>query len=63
MDNYQVCDRIVYIMLFFKGWKCITMKQKYLVSQSVHKEFKLIQSKQCFSWGKFVLIVVNRWDR
>jgi hypothetical protein len=32
------------------------MKQKYLVAQSVSKEFRLIQSKQCFSWGKFVLI-------
>jgi hypothetical protein len=38
------------------------MKHKYLVAQSVNKEFKLIQNKQCFSLGKFVFIVVNRWD-
>ena len=62
MENYQACGRIVCCSV--KTTKCIKMKQKYLVAQSVRKEFKLIQSKQCFTviLGKFLFIFVNIWD-
>jgi hypothetical protein len=43
MENYQACGRIVCCSV--KTTKCIKMKKKYLVAQSVHKEFRLIQSK------------------
>ena len=58
MENYQACGMSVGCSE--KTTNFMKIKQKYLVAQSVHKEFRLIQSKQCFSWGKFVFIVVNR---
>jgi hypothetical protein len=60
MENFQASGMIVCYSV--KTTNCSKMKQKNLVAQSVHQEFRLIRSKQCFSWGNFVFIVVNTWD-
>jgi hypothetical protein len=57
MENYQASGRIVCCSV--KTTKCTKMKQKYLVAQYVQKEFRLIQSKQCFSVWKCVFIIVK----